>query len=288
LGNNSIVSLDLRAMSVEDISVGMRLSTSAGWNQVDADWRFFLESPGSGGILAIRDARPVGTVAFVRYDRLAWIAMMLVDPAERRAGIGAHLMEQALRALGDAECVGLDATPLGEPLYRHYGLTNHYTLVRTKATVSSARFAPFAGDAHPMQPRDLADVFAYDCQVFGADRSALLAALWARAPECAWIVRGADSLRGYSFGRNGRLFHQLGPVVADDQDTARQLTAACFSGLDGRLFAIDAPSFDAEWLGWLQSTGFAAERPFVRMFLAGHTHPGLPARQYAITGPEFA
>jgi GNAT superfamily N-acetyltransferase len=275
-------------MTVRDIPAGMRLCTSAGWNQLEEDWRVFLEFPGSGAFLAETDGRTVGTAAFVRYDGLAWIAMMLVDPAERRGGIGAQLMARALDALDDAPCVGLDATPLGEPLYRRYGLVNDYTLVRTKAKVEAARFHPFAGRARPMNSADLTAVFARDRLVFGADRSALLASLLARAPECAWIVTAEDGVRGYTFGRPGRVFHQLGPVVADDTETARELVAACFARLDGRLFAVDAPRLDTAWLAWLESVGFNVERPFVRMFRSGHTHPGEPARQYAITGPEFA
>ena len=204
-------------MTVRDIPAGMRLCTSAGWNQLEEDWRFFLESPGSGAFLAEKDGSAVGTSAFIRYDGLAWIAMMLVDPAERRSGIGAHLMEQALGALHGERCVGLDATPLGEPLYRRYGLVNDFTLVRTKATVDAARFAAMAtGGVRRMSEADFPGVRARDREVFGADRGALLASLFARAPECAWIVQDAGGVRGYCFGRPGRLFHQLGPIVADD------------------------------------------------------------------------
>jgi hypothetical protein len=134
---------------------------------------------------------------------------------------------------------------------------------------------------------ELSDVLPRDREVFGADRGSLLAALFQRAPECAWIVKDT-AVRGYCFGRPGRLYHQLGPVVAEDRATACALVANCFSQLDGKLFAIDAPRLDREWIAWLESVGFAEERPFVRMFRNGHKHPGSPARQYAITGPEFA
>jgi hypothetical protein len=50
---------------------------------------------------------------------------------------------------------------------------------------------------------------------------------------------------------------------------------------------MDVPLVDAEWLDFLQSAGFVEERRFVRMFLRGHVHPGIPTRQYAIGGPEF-
>ena len=135
-----------------------------------------------------------------------------------------------------------------------------------------------------MAASDLPAIHRMDREVFGADRRRLLASLLARAPECAWIADGC----GYCFGRPGHLYYQLGPIVALDPDTARDLAVQCLSRLDGRPFAIDVPLLDAAWLDWLKSAGFVEERPFKRMFLRGHVHPGIPARQYAICGPEFA
>src|SRR5215472_6925635 len=134
-----------------------------------------------------------------------------------------------------------------------------------------------------MDPGDLDAVCARGREVFGADRGWLLRSLRERAPECAWIVDGA----GYSFGRPGHLYHQLGPVVAEDPGTARDLAASALGGLGGRTVAEDVPRFDAEWVEWLTAVGFVEERPFVRMFVPGHLHPGTPRRQYAICGPEF-
>jgi GNAT superfamily N-acetyltransferase len=280
--------LRLRAMTVEDIPAGVRLCRAAGWNQLEADWRVFLSLAGGGAFLVERGERVLGTVAFLRYGSFGWIAMMLVDPEERRAGIGTQLMEAVMSELGDARCVGLDATPLGEPLYRRFGLTAGYDLVRTKAKIEATRFGTASRRARRMTGDDLADVLACDREVFGADRGQLLSSLFDRAPECAWIVREGSSVSGYTFGRSGRLYSQLGPIVAGDRDIARGLVAQCLAEFDSELFAIDAPRLDPEWLAWLRSAGFEEERPFVRMFRAGDTQPGLLGRQYAITGPEFA
>ena len=180
----------------------------------------------------------------MRYDALAWVAMMLVDPAERRAGFGAQLLAEALAALADAPCVGLDATPLGEPLYRRFGFVADYSLARTKAIVDCARLPELAGPARLMRESDLAAVCRWDREVFGADRSRLLASLFDRAPECAWVVDDARTCKGYTFGRPGYLYGQLGPVVAADAGTARELVTRCLSRLGGRAFAIDAPLLD--------------------------------------------
>jgi predicted N-acetyltransferase YhbS len=285
--NAATPGLAIRAMAAEDMAAGMRLCRASNWNQLEDDWRVFLSSTGGGGFLACKEGRVVGTVAFLRYDGFAWIAMMLVDPQERGAGIGARLMEEALSVLHDVDCIGLDATPMGEPLYRHFGFVNEYALVRMQASVEAAVLEASVPGVRRLRREDLSDVLRRDREVFGAGRGELLASLLERAPECAWIAKDGAAVRGYTFGRPGWLYHQLGPVVAEDSGTARALVARSFSELDGRLFAIDAPRLDGEWLAWLGSIGFVEERPFVRMFRHSHAHPGRIARQYAIAGPEF-
>jgi ribosomal-protein-alanine N-acetyltransferase len=214
--------------------------------------------------------------------------MMLVDPAERGAGLGGQLLASALDALADAPCVGLDASPAGESLYRRFGFVGDYSLARIKATIDGSRFPKPAGPARRMLKSDLEAVSSRDREVFGADRGRLLAALFDRAPECAWVIEGVAGVIAYTFGRPGSLYYQLGPVVADDDDAARHIVVRCLSQLDGRTFAMDVPLLDAAWLDFLKSIGFVEERHFLRMFLRGHVHPGIPARQYAICGPEFA
>ena len=176
---------------------------------------------------------------------------------------------------------GLDATPLGQSLYRKFGFVESYSLMRLVGRAFSLQPAISRLAARPVDTTDLPAIFAMDREVFGADRSRLLASLLARAPESAWTIDD----RGYCFGRPGHLYYQLGPVVATDPEAARALVT---HALAARPCTIDVPLRDPAWVDWLKSIGFVAERPFVRMFLRGHVHPGDPARQYAIAGPEFA
>ena len=196
----------LRAMTVADIAGGLRLSHASGWNQLADDWRVFIETPGSGAFLVERDGAVLGTSAYIRYDSLAWVAMMLVDPGERRSGLGSRLLEAALEALRDLPCVGLDATPLGAPLYRKHGFVEHSELVRMKGVVRLES----AGRARAMQASDLAEVCQLDREVFGADRSQLLAELLRRAPECAWVVRDGCGLAGVLLRTAGTFVYPIG------------------------------------------------------------------------------
>jgi GNAT superfamily N-acetyltransferase len=280
------MNVTIRRMHTEDIAAGLRLCRLARWNQLEEDWRGFLDSPDGGGRLAEREGSGIGTVTFLRYgDCFSWLSMMLVDPDARGTGIGTQLMEAVLEALATAACVRLDATPLGEPLYRRFGFRDEYELVRAAITLpSSARLEPAPEDVRPMEKRHLAEVFARDRLVFGADRSALLASFHRRAPELARVIYAGDALRGYCFGRPGYLYRQLGPVVAGDAAIARALVSQCLSSQPTGKLAMDVPRSRAEWL---ESVGFSIERPFLRMCRGEAPRPELAAQQFAIAGPEF-
>jgi GNAT superfamily N-acetyltransferase len=268
-------------MTPADTAAGLELCRLSRWNQLAEDWRRFLDSREGGGLIAEQDGAALGTVAWLRCGPgFTWLSMMLVHPEARRSGVGTRLMEAALDVLKQDACVRLDATPAGEPLYRRFGFTGEYELVRAKA---SGRRPLAQGTARPMQPSDFDAVFARDREIFGADRSALLASFYARAPEMARIVQRGGALAGYCFGRPGHLYRQVGPVVAEDEAVARDLVGCC----PGEEVAIDVPRAAADWLAWLEGAGFTIERPFLRMRRGENRSPGIPTQQFAIAGPEF-
>jgi GNAT superfamily N-acetyltransferase len=271
----------IRVMATADTAAGLELCRLSRWNQLAEDWRRFLDSPDGGARLAERDGVVAGTVAWLRYGAgFTWLSMMLVHPEARRGGIGTRLMEAAIEALAAEACIRLDATPAGEPLYRRFGFEGEYELVRARA---SRRQCSATGAARPMEPHDFHAVFARDREIFGADRSALLASFYDRAPEMARILRRGDTLAGYCFGRPGHLYRQVGPVVADDEAAAQDLVASC----PGEELAIDVPRSVPAWTARLESDGFTIERPFLRMGRGTSPSPGIPALQFAIAGPEF-
>jgi GNAT superfamily N-acetyltransferase len=270
----------IRPMTTQDLAAGMQLCRLSSWNQLEEDWRCFLEGTAGSGWLAEQDGVAIGTVATLRYrPGFSWLSMMLVDPAYRRTGVGSQLLATALEALTDEKCVRLDATPAGEPLYRRFGFVPEYPL--TRATTMSMRTALPPG-IRAMTTADLPSILARDHEIFGADRSSLLTSFYHRAPELAAIAPGA----GYCFGRPGRLYHQLGPLVAEEVAAAQDLVACCLARRSGPI-AIDATRFSPQWIAWLQSAGFAIERPFLRMRRGEISHPGQAERQFAIAGPEF-
>src|SRR5438477_13073544 len=112
--------LTLRMMEERDLPQTDYLRSLIGWNQTLSDWHRFLSLEPQGCFVAVLNSEVVGTVATTSYGReLAWIGMMLVHPDHRRKGIARRLMLRALEYLKgkEVQCIGLDATPAGQPLY---------------------------------------------------------------------------------------------------------------------------------------------------------------------------
>lgn len=285
--------VQMRVMGPDDIPAGLRLCRRANWNQVAADWEFFLASNPNGCHVATDDAGEViGSVATMQYgEDFTWIAMVLVDPSHRGKGLGTRLLKEALNVIGANTTARLDATPAGRSVYVPLGFREEYGLQRMERPSSAvargmqASFGEMDLRVRRMTDSDFTDVLTYDRDVFGADRRGLLEMCRREAPEYAWaIVDGR--VEAYLFGRHGYSFEHLGPLIARDEPTARALVTACLSAHPDRTFIIDTP-LRASWVEWLESAGFTRQRPFTRM-RRGDRRPRERAEQmFAIVGPEF-
>jgi hypothetical protein len=274
-------------MTPEDVPAGLRLCRVAGWNQRAEDWQALL----ANGFfrVAVREATIVGSGGAVLYGRrLAWVAMILVDPEARRQGIATRLMQDVLARLGPVEVVGLDATPQGAPVYGGLGFTDRGGFARMERPADADPVRAERGPAgpRPLTATDLVGLAGRDRAVFGADRSAVLA--WAReqAPEYAWCIGAREKSEGYVLGRHGHRTEHLGPLVADDEERAARLLTAILAAVPGRGFIMDIPDHPA-WRERLRILGFREQRPFRRMILGEAPSPGDPRQRFAIVGPEF-
>jgi Acetyltransferase (GNAT) domain len=235
----------------------------------------------------------VGTVAGLRYSAdaghavLGWIALLLVDPSERRRGIGAELLQRALDLLRDVPTVMLDATPAGERLYRTLGFVEDSRLARLQRRADSPSVV--ANGAPGLATRaDLLEMAALEGRVWGLNRYALVEWLREGALDYARVARDdAQRLVGFALGRSGHDFDQIGPLVAESRDIAEQLVRACLAAHPGRPVIMDVPDAQAGWRAWLESQGFSIQRPFTRMRRGPIASASTPSQVFATVGPEF-
>ncbi|HMM84003.1 GNAT family N-acetyltransferase [Azohydromonas sp.] len=280
-----------------DVGDAMRLSMAAQWNQNEADWRTMLELGEGWGIRLAVDGRTTlaASTVVLPYDGgFAWISMVLVLPAVRRLGLATRLLQHALGVL---RLRGLrpvlDATPAGRAVYLQQGFHDTWGFTRYRREAVDAGTAPAAAapTTRALRDTDWPAVAALDAPAFGANRLPLLRRLAARWPAAARVVEQEGRLRGFVLGRDGREAGQIGPLLADDESTARRLLADALDATAAPVY-VDLCDEHAALRPWLRSLGFVAERPFTRMVhaVAGAPPPqapGRPAPIVLVAGPEL-
>jgi GNAT superfamily N-acetyltransferase len=306
-------------MQPADIASGDRLRALANWNQTPADWARVLSWEPGGCFVAEQSGAIVGTVSSTVFGvDLAWIGMMLVDPAARRQGIARRLLSHALEWLEGARhvrCVGLDATPLGKTLYDSMGFRDAYTLQRWEGTAAGgASTAAHASSAHgegahgesshgvgahaessqrvgpfKVRPLDVAEVgrmAGVDRCALGVDRLRVVRDIVAAHARGCFLADREGDVLGYACSRPGARRWYVGPVVARDPDVAAALLTAVLAPLAGQPVVMDILDSNARATAFALAAGWQPVRPFIRMARGGPLPSADLQTCIAIVGPE--
>lgn len=285
-----------RPLGDTDVPAAAALSALVGWNQVAADWRIML-GQGSGIGLVPDDAAagmtaraaPIATALTVPLgERLAWISMVLVEPAWRRRGLGTRLLERCIAALGAIGVVpGLDATPAGRLVYEPLGFAALYGVSRLLAVpLASPIAAPADVALRPVAPEDLELIVAWDAAHSGMRSGHILGPLRRRLPDAAWLAMRAGRIAGFVLGRDGRMTNQIGPLLAEDEAVARALLARALAETAAPAI-LDVPDVHTGFQAWLAGHGTVKQRDYTRMVLGPRDVLPPPDPLYAIAGPEL-
>jgi GNAT superfamily N-acetyltransferase len=271
----AIEPVDIVELGIGDAQAGLVLSTEAGWNQNEADWRYFLSK---GIVFGMRDgARLVATAALLPYSAgNAWISMVLVTADFRRRGIATVLVDACLEvATRRGLTTWLDATPAGAAVYGPLGFTPTLQLRRLRLAKRQEAKA-----TRQLSDGNLDALVVRDASTMGFDRSTLLTEFAARSGS-----RVASGAQAMALTRDGRTARHIGPLLADDADQALALIDAIVSSESGP-WLIDAVHSRDEFLDGLVRSGWNIERPFQRMRFGPATVA--PAQlPFAVAGPEF-
>jgi len=278
-------SLSLGTLTLADVAGGLALSSGAGWNQTADDWAFFIEH---GHAIGFRTASGtvVATAAAIVYSGgLGWISMVLVAPQWRHRGLASLLVENCIQRLRSVHVTPvLDATPAGEPVYRHLGFRAGFDLERWEGLGAPGETASHIhADVRHAVAGDLDIIAALDRAANGVGRRALLHNLLARRGTQAWIARDGS---GFVVARAGQRATQVGPLVASQPDAAVTLLTTTLQALAGPVF-LDVPRRCDALAQRLEQLSFTRQRPYVRMALGAATPLACGDRMFVLAGPEF-
>ncbi|MBC7856748.1 MAG: GNAT family N-acetyltransferase [Pirellulaceae bacterium] len=282
--------IPIRLMTAEDLPLGMRLKSQAGWNQTPADWRRFLAMQPEGCLVAELDGVAVGTAVVTAFEAVALISMVLVEQEHRGRGVGKALMNRAIQVAEELGCrtIRLDATPLGRPLYEALGFVAQYGLTRyagmsgavgDPSTTASlvVRFSGF---------EDINAILTMDAAVTGTQRGKFLTRLFAEEPSAVRVAQRDGRIAGYFAFRPGSDALQLGPCIALTDEAGIALLTDALSRYIGSRVYWDFPSSHSGAVALAKSAGLSAQRQLLRM-CRGEAVNDDDARLWASSGPEL-
>ncbi|NTJ10697.1 GNAT family N-acetyltransferase [Rhizobium lusitanum] len=258
--------IDVRPLDQSHLPSALALSRQARWPHRLEEWQMLLEL--SSGLVAIENEKVVATIFVTPYGAdVATINMVIVDEAMRGRGIGRRIMQAALEIVGTREC-RLVATAEGLPLYQSLGFERTGEIVQHQGPL---RACIAAGAVDRATSADFDHIVALDRLAYGADRTALLQALFHTGRLA--VLRKTDGLRGYAalraFGR-GEL---CGPVVAETAADAKDLLSFLFAARPGVFMRVDTGA----------ETGLAA---FLLEHGLAHVGGGIAMRRAASPAPS--
>lgn len=257
----------VRRMAPNEVGLIREWAAAEGWDPGLYDGPAFHAADPEGFFLGLLSETPVGCASAIRYgDGFGFFGQYIVRPPYRGIGYGLDIGRAGLAHL-EGRNVGLDGVLDKVRTYERIGFRfAHYT----------SRYAGIGGGDQPSGLTPLADVpFAavlkYDSMCFPAPREPFLRE-WVRLPESIGLAAMAkDMLTGYGVLRKTAAGYKVGPLFADDAETAARLLLGLIAAIPGQPFCIDLPDQTAQPNGGKLLQIFRLNEVFrtARMYTAG-------------------
>ncbi len=269
----------LRVMTPDEAPAVITLMRKIGWDHPLEQTRQNITWGGSGSFCLAFDKEIIATAIALKYsDRLAWVGLVVSDPAYQRRGFARRLMNHVMQYLSSIESVMLDASTLGFPLYDNMGFQSLY---KVNVYVGAAQKFEVSPTIRPMTAGDLSTIVNMDGDVVGVSRPQVIN--WLFQTGNGFIAADAGKITGYTFTRT-----QLDPLRmvawnAKDTTTAESLfqlgsTLAAESGVKLHV-SIPEPNRNAHEIA--ERHNLTLDRSVTRM-VYGKQPPGHMSDQYGI------
>jgi GNAT superfamily N-acetyltransferase len=227
----------LRRMTEADLALALEWAAAEGWNPGLHDAHCFYAADPQGFFVAELDGAPIGCVSAVGYGSgFGFLGLYIVKAEHRGQGFGLELWQAALDHLGD-RMIGLDGVVAQQENYRKSGFRLGFRNIRQKGRGGGA--APPGLTDLPAIP--IEEILRYDETAFPAPRADFLRS-WIGQPQAVALgVVNGPRLTGYGVLRACREGFKIGPLFADDEETADRLFAGLMARAHGAPVFLDTP-----------------------------------------------
>lgn len=235
------MTVEIRPLRRDEMAGMIALAEAEGWNPGLADAEAFHAADRGGFLGLFRDeSDPAAVISMVRYgDDLAFLGLYIVRPDARGQGLGYRLWQAAIELAGSRP-IGLDGVVAQQENYRRSGFELKWQNVRY--TGPAPRLDHSADGLTRIDGTLIDAVLAYDRPCFGAGRASFLRT-WLTLPGHRGLAahRPDGSIAGYGVVRPCTFGYKVGPLFADDPETAARLLDGLIAPLAGEPVTLDVP-----------------------------------------------
>jgi len=261
--------LQVKPMSPTDYPFAAELANTMGWNMTNEDFAFNCSLEPEGCLVLYEDSTRVGIATCISYGKTGWFGNLIVNPENRRKGVGGFLVRHADNYLHNrgVKSIGLYAYP---------NLTGFYSAI---GFVVDEGFSVLHGHAIPkivseqvgeISLRHIEAIARFDEAYFGGDRKRLLYAILKGESNFGFFAAEEAGIIGYVLVKVYGGLAEVGPLVCvpDRVDVALKLLKSAIGKLAGFEIYLCLQKNQTSLQEYLYSVGFQEEFCLTRMFLS--------------------
>jgi len=273
----------IRQLRPDEIGLMIDWMAREGWNPGLRDAEAFAAADAQGFFVGELDGRPVACGSAVRYDdHFAFCGCYIVAPEFRQLGFGWQLTQARLEHVG-ARVTGIDGVVAMQGKYAEIGYRMAYRSTRYQGIAPDS--APTCG-FEPLGAIDLHALSAYDAGIFPAARRPFLHAWRSMPGHYGLALTRGSILLGYGLRRACVQGWKIGPLFANDAQSAERLLDGLLEGIAGQSYFIDVPEPNAAAEEMVHRRGLAPVFETARMYRNGRPDED-PQRVFGVTSFEL-
>ncbi|MGX7872467.1 GNAT family N-acetyltransferase [Mesorhizobium sp. ORM6] len=253
----------IRMLSLQELADLIDWAAAEGWNPGLEDAPTFQAADPEGFIGAFVGNEMVAAISAVAYGSdFGFIGLYICRPDMRGKGHGKAVWTAGMARLA-GRTIGLDGVEEQRANYESKGFRPIYETIRYSGR--PAALPTGAGRPRMVTRQLMPDIIRYDALCFPAPRRSFLRQ-WLRPPHHALAATTSRGMAGYAVARPCRSGFKVGPLFADDMQTALELLGDMASACEGGELNIDVPATQVDFIATLEAAGFSRTFSTTRMY----------------------
>ncbi len=259
---------DIRVATLAELEVALSWAAEEGWNPGLDDAAAFHAADPNGFFVALDPSgAPVASISLVNHTPdFAFLGLYIVRPDFRGQGIGFTLWTHALRHAG-SRVVGLDGVEAQQANYRKSGFAPAGSTTRFTGTV----IGQDNPNIRPARSTDLATLITMEAEASGVAKPSYMQPWLAHSANRETLVLASgDQIRGFCTVRTCQTGAKIGPLVAQDVQTAQSLILCAAERARGPI-TLDVPESAGDLATLCEQLGLTAGFQTARMYKGAYT-----------------